>query len=230
MIVMVFEFDVEPQECEAYLQEAADLRPCLAQIEGFVSVELMFLPSVYTPCGTCNGARYNPETLAIRYRDKSIADILDMTVDKASEFFTELPAVVRALAALKQVGLGYLRLGQPATELSGGEAQRIRLATELQREQKGDTLYLLDEPTTGLHPSDVEKLTNQLQSLVDAGNTVIVVEHDMDLVAAADWVIDLGPGAGAEGGTIVAQGSPQTVAADKTSRTAPYLAKRLALK
>ncbi len=130
--------------------------------EGFISVELMFLPSVYTPCTVCHGHRYNPDTLAITYRDLNIAQVLDMTVDSASLFFTEIPQVVRALAALQQVGLGYLRLGQPATELSGGEAQRIRLATELQREQHGDTLYLLDEPTTGLHPADVEKLMSQL--------------------------------------------------------------------
>ncbi|MBS2008651.1 MAG: excinuclease ABC subunit UvrA [Cyanobacteria bacterium SZAS TMP-1] len=202
-------------------------RCAVCEGEGFVSVELMFLPSVYTPCGTCHGARYNPETLQVLYREKNIAQVLDMTVDSAAEFFTEIPAVVRALASLKQVGLGYLRLGQPATELSGGEAQRIRLATELQREQRGDTLYLLDEPSTGLHPADVKKLMLQLHSLVDAGNTVIVVEHDMDIVSAADWVIDLGPGAGADGGKVVADGTPQKVASSKTSRTAPYLAARI---
>ncbi|MBS1998965.1 MAG: hypothetical protein JSS86_21715, partial [Cyanobacteria bacterium SZAS LIN-2] len=202
-------------------------RCAVCEGEGFVSVELMFLPSVYTPCGTCHGARYNPETLQVLYREKNIAQVLDMTVDSAAEFFTEIPAVVRALASLKQVGLGYLRLGQPATELSGGEAQRIRLATELQREQRGDTLYLLDEPSTGLHPADVQKLMLQLHSLVDAGNTVIVVEHDMDIVSAADWVIDLGPGAGADGGKVVADGTPQKVASSKTSRTAPYLAARI---
>ena len=150
-----------------------------------------------------------------------------MTVDEASSFFTKMPAVERALAALRQVGLGYLRLGQPATELSGGEAQRIRLATEIQREQHGDTLYLLDEPTTGLHPADVQKLLTQLNALVEVGNTVVVVEHDMDVIAACDWVIDLGPGAGAEGGKIVVQGTPQVVAQDKGSRTAKYLARRL---
>jgi excinuclease ABC subunit A len=196
--------------------------------EGFVSVELMFLPSVYTPCTVCHGRRYNPETLAILYRDLNIAQVLDMTVDSAAAFFTEIPQVVRALKALQQVGLGYLRLGQPATELSGGEAQRIRLATELQREQHGDTLYVLDEPTTGLHPADVEKLMAQLHLLVEAGNTVIVVEHDMDVVAGADWVIDLGPGSGAAGGRVVAAGAPSVVASAKGSRTAPYLASRLA--
>jgi excinuclease ABC subunit A len=195
--------------------------------EGFISVELMFLPSVYTPCTTCLGTRYNPDTLAVTYRGLNIAQVLDMTVDSASEFFNEIPQVVRALAALRQVGLGYIRLGQPATELSGGEAQRIRLATELQREQHGDTLYILDEPTTGLHPADVEKLMKQLHTLVEIGNTVIVVEHDMDVVAGADWVIDLGPGAGSEGGRIVASGTPHKVAKAKHSRTASYLARRL---
>jgi excinuclease ABC subunit A len=203
-------------------------RCSICEGEGFISVELMFLPSVYTPCTTCHGTRYNPETLAITYRDLNIAQVLDMTVDSASRFFTEIPQVVRALAALQQVGLGYLRLGQPATELSGGEAQRIRLATELQREQHGDSLYLLDEPTTGLHPADVEKLMSQLHLLVDAGNTVIVVEHDMDVVAGADWVIDLGPGAGSDGGRVVVAGTPHKVALSKRSRTATYLSRRLA--
>lgn len=195
--------------------------------EGFVSVELLFLPSVYTPCAICKGTRYNEETLAIKYREMSIADVLDMTVDAASQFFTELPAVERALKTLRDVGLGYLKLGQPATELSGGEAQRIKLATELQRVQTGNTLYLLDEPTTGLHPSDVDKLMSLMHALVDAGNTVIVVEHDMDVVVGADWVIDLGPGAGNLGGKVVASGTPAEVAKARTSKTAPYLAKKL---
>lgn len=195
--------------------------------EGFVSVELLFLPSVYTPCAACKDTRYNEETLAVRYRDLNIADVLDMTVDAASEFFTELPAVERALKTLREVGLGYLRLGQPATELSGGEAQRIKLATELQRVQTGSTLYLLDEPTTGLHPADVEKLMILMHALVDGGNTVIVVEHDMDVVAAADWVIDLGPGAGSLGGKVVAAGSPEKVSKTAGSKTASYLAKKL---
>lgn len=196
--------------------------------EGFVSVELLFLPSVYTPCTACGGTRYNPETLEVKYRGVTIADVLDMTVDTASEFFTELPAVARALTTLRDVGLGYLHLGQPATELSGGEAQRIKLATELQRVQSGNTLYLLDEPTTGLHPADTERLMKQLHALVDGGNTVIVVEHDMDVVSNADWVIDLGPGAGNEGGKIVVAGTPQDVAKSKKSLTAPYLKDRLA--
>jgi excinuclease ABC subunit A len=195
--------------------------------EGFVSVELMFLPSVYTPCSICHGTRYNLDTLAVHYRGLNIAQVLDMTVDAASEFFTELPGVARALDTLREVGLGYLRLGQPATELSGGEAQRIKLSTELQRVQNGNTLYLLDEPTTGLHPADVERLLNVLHALVEAGNTVVVVEHDMDVVACADWIIDLGPGAGNDGGRIVGSGTPEAVAKLKGSRTAPYLKRRL---
>jgi len=196
--------------------------------EGFVVVELLFLPSVYTACANCHGTRYNAETLAVKYRGLNIAEVLDMTVDAASEFFTELPPVARALQTLRDVGLGYLKLGQPATELSGGEAQRIKLATELQRVQAGSTLYLLDEPTTGLHPADIEKLLTVLHALVDAGNTVIVVEHDMDVVVSSDWVIDLGPGAGNEGGRIVAAGPPGEVAKSPASRTAPYLMRRLA--
>jgi excinuclease ABC subunit A len=196
--------------------------------EGFVMVELLFLPSVYAPCPTCHGARYNAETLKIKYRDKSIADVLGMTVDAAWEFFAGEPHLHRSLTIVREVGLGYLRLGQPATELSGGEAQRIKLATELQRIQRGDTLYVLDEPTTGLHPADVERLVAQLDGLVEAGNTVIVVEHDMRVAARSDWVMDLGPGAGDEGGRLVASGPPVEVAKASGSRTAPYLAYALA--
>jgi excinuclease ABC subunit A len=196
--------------------------------EGFVMVELLFLPSVYTPCPTCHGARYNADTLKIKYRDKSIADVLDMTVDAAWEFFADNPSLHRSLTIVREVGLGYLRLGQPATELSGGEAQRIKLATELQRIQRGDTLYVLDEPTTGLHPADVERLVVQLDGLVEAGNTVIVVEHDMRVAARSDWVMDLGPGAGDEGGQVVASGPPDEVARTSGSRTAPYLTHALA--
>jgi len=191
--------------------------------EGFVMVELLFLPSVYAPCPVCGGTRYNAKTLEILYRDKSIADVLRMTVDQATEFFADEPHVRRTLEVVQQVGLGYLRLGQPATELSGGEAQRIKLATELQRAQRGNALYVLDEPTTGLHPSDVERLMVQLESLVDAGNTVIVVEHDMHIVAASDWVIDIGPGAGDEGGRVVVVGTPERVATSADSRTARFL-------
>jgi excinuclease ABC subunit A len=193
--------------------------------EGFVMVELLFLPSVYAPCPTCHGARYNEKTLEIQYQDKNIADVLGMTVDGAWEFFPDEPQVCRSLKVLREVGLGYLRLGQPATELSGGEAQRIKLATELQRVGRGNTLYILDEPTTGLHPTDVERLMTQLDGLVAAGNTVIVVEHDMSVVAGSDWVIDIGPGAGEEGGRVVVSGPPAEVAKSAASRTAPYLAR-----
>jgi excinuclease ABC subunit A len=207
-----FSFNVAKGRCET------------CEGEGFVSVELLFLPSVYAPCPTCHGARYNAKTLEIQYRGKNIAEVLGMTVDAAFDFFTGEAGVSRALGVLKEVGLGYLRLGQPATELSGGEAQRIKLATELQRVQRGHTLYVLDEPTTGLHPSDVDKLMSQLNGLVEAGNTVILVEHDMRVIAASDWVIDMGPGAGEEGGRIVVAGTPAQVAASRTSRTAPFLA------
>jgi len=197
--------------------------------EGFVMVELLFLPSVYAPCPACHGERYNEKTLEIRYRDKTIADILRMTVETAWDFFSDAPNVRRALTVLREVGLNYLRLGQPATELSGGEAQRVKLATELQRAQRGGALYVLDEPTTGLHPTDVERLLAQLNALVVAGNTVIIVDHDMSVAAASDWVIDIGPGAGDEGGNIVASGPPGVVARAAESRTAPFLARALGL-
>ena len=191
--------------------------------EGFVSVELLFMPSVYAPCPTCHGARYNEETLKVTWRDKNIAEVLRMTVEQAGDFFAGQSSVLKPLALLKDIGLGYLRLGQPATELSGGEAQRIKLATEVQRAQRGNTLYVLDEPTTGLHPADVDKLMAQLEGLVESGNTVIVVEHELRVAAASDWVIDIGPGAGEEGGRVVAAGPPREVAEAKQSRTAPYL-------
>lgn len=191
--------------------------------EGFVMVELLFLPSVYAPCPTCEGARYNAETLQVTYRGKNIAEVLGMTVGEAIEFFKDEPLVERSLEVLNEVGLDYLRLGQPATELSGGEAQRIKLASELQRATRGNALYVLDEPTTGLHPVDADRLMVQLNRLVDTGNTVIVVEHTMRVVAGSDWVIDVGPGAGDEGGSIVASGPPQEVARNKKSRTARYL-------
>jgi excinuclease ABC subunit A len=195
--------------------------------EGSVMVELLFLPSVYAPCPACHGARYGKKTLEIRYRDRNIADVLGMTVDGAEAFFADEPQVQRSLNMLQEVGLGYLRLGQPATELSGGEAQRIKLATELQRARRGDLLYVLDEPTTGLHPADVEKLVAQLHTLADAGNTVVVVEHNMRVVAASDWVIDIGPGAGEDGGMVVASGVPSDLAKFRQSRTASYLARFL---
>lgn len=197
------------------------------QGEGFVMVELLFLPSVYSPCPVCGGTRYNAETLEITWHGKNIAEVLALTVDDACDFFRDEPAVMRSLEVLREVGLGYLRLGQPATELSGGEAQRIKLATELQRAGRGDTLYVLDEPTTGLHPADIDKLMLQLDGLVEAGNTVIVVEHEMRVVASSDYVMDIGPGAGEEGGRVVAAGPPDEVAKSPESRTAPFLSRFL---
>lgn len=210
-----FSFNVAKGRCET------------CEGEGFVSVELLFMPSVYAPCPTCHGARYNERTLEVRWRERNIAEVLGMTVDEATDFFADQPALQRSLPLLQRIGLGYLRLGQPATELSGGEAQRIKLATELQRPQRGDTLYVLDEPTTGLHPADADRLMAQLRGLVQGGNTVVLVEHEMRVVAASDWVIDMGPGAGAEGGRIVAAGPPELVAASAESRTAPYLREAL---
>jgi excinuclease ABC subunit A len=195
------------------------------QGEGFVMVELLFLPSVYTPCPTCLGTRYNDKTLEVTYQDKNIAEVLAMTVDAAWDFFKADAVIHRGLDIVRQVGLGYLKLGQSATELSGGEAQRIKLATELQRTQRGDTLYILDEPTTGLHPSDVEKLMNQLEKLVEQGNTIIVVEHDMHVISKSDWIIEIGPDAGEKGGKVVTSGIPADFARAKNSRTAPYLLK-----
>ncbi|MGN7200507.1 ABC transporter [Arthrobacter sp. SAFR-044] len=210
-----FSFNVAGGRCET------------CQGEGFVAVELLFLPGSYGPCPECGGTRYNPGTLEVTYKGRNIAEVLGMTVNAAAHFLSGVPAAARSLQTLQEVGLGYLRLGQPATELSGGEAQRIKLATELQRARRGHTLYLLDEPTTGLHPADVQLLMAQLNRLVDAGNTVVVVEHAMDVVAAADWVMDLGPAGGDAGGTIVAAGDPAAVARSRSSRTAPYLAEAL---
>lgn len=210
-----FSFNVPEGRCET------------CQGEGFVSVELLFLPGTYAPCPTCHGDRYNPETLEITYRDKNIAEVLALSVDEAADFLADVPTAVRSLRTLREVGLGYLRLGQPATELSGGEAQRIKLATELQRAHRGHTLYLLDEPTSGLHPADTALLLRQLHRLVDAGNTVVLVEHNLDAIATADWVIDLGPGGGDAGGRVVATGTPADIAQADGSVTAPYLARRL---
>lgn len=213
-----FSFNVAEGRCET------------CQGEGFVSVELLFLPGTYAPCPTCHGARYNAETLEIDYRGKNIADVLALSVDEAADFLTDVQAAARSLTTLRDVGLGYLRLGQPATELSGGEAQRIKLATELQRARRGHALYLLDEPTAGLHPADIALLLRQLHRLVDAGNTVVLVEHDLDTIASADWVIDMGPGGGDEGGRVVTTGTPEQVARAEGSATAPYLARRLSLR
>lgn len=210
-----FSFNVAKGRCET------------CEGEGFVSVELLFMPSVYAPCPKCHGARYNPETLAVTWQGLTIAQVLQQTVDEAFETFAEQPAARRSLQVLREIGLGYLRLGQPATELSGGEAQRIKLATELQRQARGATLYVLDEPTNGLHPQDVDRLLVQLNRLVDGGHTVVVVEHDMRVVAQSDWVIDIGPGAGTSGGQVVASGAPEHVARSAQSRTAPFLARAL---
>lgn len=195
--------------------------------EGTMEVELLFLPTVQAPCATCGGTRYNPETLEVTLNGLTIADVLALSVTAAREVFADEPEVVRHLDALLDVGLGYVSLGQPATELSGGEAQRVKLASELRRAQRGDTLYLLDEPTSGLHPADADRLLAHLQHLVDAGNTVIVVEHDMRIVADVDWVVDLGPGAGQAGGSVVATGTPEQVARAAGSTTAPYLLRAL---
>jgi excinuclease ABC subunit A len=192
--------------------------------EGFVSIELLFMPSVYAPCPTCHGARYNEATLKVKLRGKNVAEVLSLSVEEACAFFADHAAIYRPLRLLNDIGLGYLRLGQPATELSGGEAQRVKLATELQRIPRGATLYVIDEPTIGLHPADVDRLMIQLDALVDAGNTLVVAEHEMRVAAAADWIIDLGPGAGNAGGKIVAQGTPLQVAAHPASKTAGYLA------
>ncbi len=210
-----FSFNVAKGRCET------------CEGEGFVSVELLFMPSVYAPCPTCHGARYNPQTLAVTWEGLDIAQVLQLTVDQALEVFAEQAPVRRSLQVLQEIGLGYLRLGQPATELSGGEAQRIKLATELQRMARGATLYVLDEPTNGLHPQDVDRLLVQLNRLVDGGHTVVVVEHDMRVVAQSDWVIDIGPGAGNAGGTVVASGVPEQVAACADSMTAAFLARAL---
>ena len=210
-----FSFNVAKGRCET------------CEGEGFVSVELLFMPSVYAPCPTCHGDRYNNATLQVQWRGRNIAQVLRMTVEEAGDFFSGEDAIVRSITLLQEMGLGYLRLGQPATELSGGEAQRIKLATELQRSQRGRSLYILDEPTTGLHAADVDRLMPQLHRLVDAGNSVVVVEHEMRVVCQADWVIDMGPGAGESGGRIAAEGRPEEVMRARGSRTAPYLAAAL---
>ncbi len=210
-----FSFNVKGGRCEA------------CQGEGVIKVEMHFLPPVYVPCDVCKGKRYNRETLDILYKGKNIADVLDMTVDEAYEFFENLPVIKRKLQLLKDIGLGYIRLGQPATTLSGGEAQRIKLARELSKKESGRTLYLLDEPTTGLHMDDVKKLIDILQRLVEKGNTVVVIEHNLDVIKCADWVIDLGPEGGERGGYVVAVGTPEDIAQNPNSYTGQYLKKLL---
>ncbi|MGA8633543.1 MAG: excinuclease ABC subunit UvrA, partial [Candidatus Dormiibacterota bacterium] len=210
-----FSFNVSGGRCEA----------CAG--DGMIKIEMHFLPDIYVPCEVCKGRRYNREALEVKFRGKSIADVLEMTVDEAASHFEHQPRILRRLRTLQDVGLGYIRLGQPATQLSGGEAQRVKLSTELSRRDTGSTLYILDEPTTGLHFADVEKLLVVLHRLVDAGNTVIVIEHNLDVLKTADHIIDLGPGGGDGGGEVVAEGTPEEVAANPRSATGEYLARML---
>jgi len=206
-----FSFNAKGGRCEA------------CQGEGMVKIEMHFLPDVYVPCAVCRGRRYNRETLEILYKGRSIADVLDLTVNEAIEFLGNFPAVRRKLETLRDVGMGYVRLGQSATTLSGGEAQRIKLARELSKRSAGKTLYILDEPTTGLHFDDIRKLLDVLNRLADAGNTVLVIEHNLDVIKASDFVIDLGPEAGSAGGEIVASGTPEQIASAKNSATGKFL-------
>jgi excinuclease ABC subunit A len=210
-----FSFNVKGGRCEA------------CEGDGIVKIEMHFLPDVYVPCESCGGKRYNHETLEVHYKGKSIADVLDMTVDEAVLFFEHVPKILRKISTLAEVGLGYIKLGQPATTLSGGEAQRVKLATELSKRATGKTMYILDEPTTGLHTADVHRLTDVLSKLTDAGNTVLVIEHNLDVIKTADWIIDLGPNGGDGGGEIVAEGTPEELAKNKKSYTAAYLKKAL---
>ena len=195
--------------------------------DGIIKVEMNFLPDVFVPCEVCGGARYNHETLEVRYRGKNISEVLNMTVAEAIPFFENQQSILRYLKTLDEVGLGYISLGQPSTQLSGGEAQRIKLATELSKRSTGKTLYILDEPTTGLHFADVEKLLYVLNRLVDEGNTVVVIEHNLDVIKQADHIIDLGPEGGDEGGRIVCEGTPEEVAQIKESKTGKYLKRML---
>ncbi|AYD89834.1 excinuclease ABC subunit UvrA [Actinomyces lilanjuaniae] len=210
-----FSFNVKGGRCES------------CKGDGTLKIEMNFLPDVYVPCEVCHGARYNRETLEIRYKDKTVADVLDMTIHQAADFFSASGVISRHLGTLVEVGLGYVRLGQAATTLSGGEAQRVKLATELQRRSTGRTVYVLDEPTTGLHLEDIRKLLGVLQGLVDKGNTVVVIEHNLDVIAHADWIIDMGPEGGKGGGTVVATGTPEQVAANTSSHTGQFLSEVL---
>ena len=206
-----FSFNVKGGRCEA------------CEGGGIVQIEMHFLPDIYVPCDVCKGKRYNRETLEVKYKDKNISDVLDMTVEEACNFFANQPKIARKLQTLQEVGLGYVQLGQSATTLSGGEAQRVKLANELARRDTGKTVYILDEPTTGLHIADVHRLVKVLDKLADAGNTVIVIEHNLDVIKRADYIIDLGPEGGSGGGTIVATGTPEQVAQNPNSFTGQYL-------
>jgi excinuclease ABC subunit A len=211
-----FSFNVKGGRCEA----------CRGQ--GTLRIEMQFLPDIYIPCDVCHGRRYNRETLQVRYREKNIAEVLEMTVDEAMSFFANIVKIQAKLKTLQDVGLGYIRLGQPATTLSGGEAQRVKLSRELSKRATGQTLYVLDEPSVGLHAADVDKLIGVLNRLVDAGNTVIIIEHHPDIIKVADWIIDLGPEGGDAGGNIVAQGTPEQVAQAEASYTGQFLQRLLA--
>ena len=206
-----FSFNVKGGRCEA----------CGGN--GYRTIEMNFLPDVLVPCQECQGKRYNRETLEVRFRGKSIADVLDMTINQAVEFFENQPSILKRIKVLQDVGLGYIKLGQPSTTLSGGESQRVKLATELGKKDTGKTLYILDEPTTGLHFEDIRVLLSVLNRLVDKGNTVVVIEHNLDVVKSADWLIDMGPGGGREGGRLVFSGTPEQLAQSDVSVTAPYL-------
>ena len=210
-----FSFNVKGGRCEA----------CSG--DGIIKIEMHFLPDVYVPCEVCEGKRYNRETLEVKYKGKSIYDVLDMTVEDAVDFFENVPSIRRKIETLNDVGLSYIKLGQPSTELSGGEAQRIKLATELSRRSTGKTIYILDEPTTGLHFADVHKLVDILHKLAEGGNTVVVIEHNLDVIKTADWIIDMGPEGGERGGTVIAQGTPEKIAKCKNSYTGQYVKKYL---
>jgi excinuclease ABC subunit A len=210
-----FSFNVRGGRCEA------------CQGDGIIKIEMHFLPDIYVPCEVCKGARYNRETLDVYFKDKNIAGVLDMTVDEAAAFFANLPRLSRKLQTLQDVGLGYIRLGQSATTLSGGEAQRVKLASELSRRSNGRTLYILDEPTTGLHTADIHRLLTVLNRLVEAGDTVIVIEHNLHVIKTADYIIDLGPEGGKGGGLVIASGTPEEVAANEASYTGQFLRKAL---
>ncbi|MGZ5374283.1 MAG: excinuclease ABC subunit UvrA, partial [Aeromicrobium sp.] len=207
-----FSFNVKGGRCEA----------CAG--DGTIKIEMNFLPDVYVPCEVCHGARYNRETLEVHYKGKTVAEVLDMSIEEAVEFFAAIPAIARHLRTLVDVGLGYVRLGQSAPTLSGGEAQRVKLSAELQKRSTGRTLYVLDEPTTGLHFEDIRKLLGVLDRLVDSGNTVIVIEHNLDVIKTADWLIDMGPEGGSGGGLLIAEGTPEQVAANPDSHTGTFLA------